>query len=99
MAMQKSFKIIGYSQKEQKFLSEYSCGNIGAVMEIVFRSTGSNDRTLEREVHFRPDRSDLRTGKHEVEASKDEISSRQLPRTLKRRSLLLNNMTSEERFV
>jgi len=74
----------------------YSYGNIGAVMEIDFHSAGSNDRTPEREVHFRLDRSDLRTGKRKEKKRKlkslvDNIS--------KRRSLLLNNMMSEERFV
>lgn len=46
-------------------------------MEIVFRLAGSNDRAREREVHFRPDRNDLRTDgreeEEEEEASKDEI--------------------------
>ena len=74
----------------------YSYGNIDAVMEIDFHSAGSNDRTPEREVHFRLDRSDLRTGKRKEKKRKlkslvDNIS--------KRRSLLLNNMMSEERFV
>lgn len=57
-----------------------SCRNIflrrhrRRIMEIDFRSAGSNDRMLEREVHFRPDRSDRWTGRREEETSKDEIS-------------------------
>lgn len=54
-----------------------------AVMEIVLRLAGSNDRAREREVHFRPDRNDVRTSGSEEEkeegegekASKDEISA------------------------
>lgn len=66
-------------------------------MEIVIHSAGSNDRTSQREIHFRPDRSDLRTGGREKKMRR-KIES--LFGTLERRSLLLNNnMTSEERFV
>jgi len=75
----------------------YSYGNIGAVMEIDFHSAGSNDRTPEREVHFRLDRSDLRTGKRK-EKKRRKLKSL-VDNISKRRSLLLNNMMSEERFV
>lgn len=53
--------------------SRNSCRNIlaerhpGAVMEIDFRPARSNDRMLGREVHFRPDRSNLWTGRREEE--------------------------------
>lgn len=74
----------------------YSYGNTGAVMEIDFHPAGSNDRTPEREVHFRLDRSDLWTGKRE---EKKRRKMKSLVDISKRRSLFLNNMMSEERFV
>jgi len=74
----------------------YFCRDTGAGMEIDFRLVESNDWTLEREVHFRPDRSDLRTS-----AKKKRRKMKSLPGGIsKRRSLILvNNMMSEERFV
>lgn len=67
------------------------------ILKIIIRSTESNDQTSWRKIHFRSVRSDFRADRHQKKMRRKMESL--LGGTLEHRSLLLNNMTAEKRFL